>query len=423
MIIKNSILLAVFSILSVLLGIFRDRLLATHIGVGEILDIYNAAFRIPDFLYALSLAFVTSGTVVPFLTVENKSGHIVDSRHKLSSVSLFFASSTSLVAIVLALTLHMYARYIVPGFSEEQIETFVTVTRLLLIQPILLGLTSLISCFAQLKNHFILYGIAPLGYSLGIIGGILYLYPLYGVMGLAYGVIIGAFFSLSIQLFSLRHAKMFEVLPYFSWKHVKELVLLGYPRTGVNVLTQSKNIIFTGVATILGPGVLSSYLFAQRITDAVVQVIQQSVTAASIPVLSKEYAENRVDEYKKNVKSYVLLLGVVGFVVSFILYQLQDFVVWALYDETPYKTTILFFLAGFLLILPFQMMHGYFAISLYSIKDTKSVFYTSLISTLLGVFTCYATIPLGKVSLLYGTVATTVSAFLIVFFLYSRKRL
>jgi putative peptidoglycan lipid II flippase len=162
MIFKNSFLLAVFSILSVLLGIFRDRLLATHVGVGPILDIYNAAFRLPDFLYAMSLAFVTAGTVVPFLTIENKAGNVIDSRHRLSSISLFFAGWASLVGLIIAITLPLYARIIVPGFTDEQLVTFISVTRILMLQPILLGITSLISCFAQMKNHFVLYGISPL---------------------------------------------------------------------------------------------------------------------------------------------------------------------------------------------------------------------------------------------------------------------
>ena len=231
MILKNSALLAIFSILSVLLGIVRDRLLATHVGIGPILDIYNAAFRLPDFLYALALAFVTAGTVVPFLTVEDKRGHMIDSRHKLSSISLFFGGAISLMGLLIAITLPLYAHLIVPGFTEEQVVTFISVTRLMLVQPIILGFTSLISCFAQLKNHFVLYGIAPLGYSLGIIFGIIFLYPLYGVHGLIYGVLIGAVLSLFIQIFSLRKAKMGQVFPYFSWHDVRAILALGLPRT------------------------------------------------------------------------------------------------------------------------------------------------------------------------------------------------
>lgn len=423
MILKNSALLAIFSILSVLLGIVRDRLLATHVGVGPILDIYNASFRLPDFLYAMSLAFVTAGTVVPFLTVENKAGHMIDSRHKLSSISLFFGGVASLIAVFIIITIPLYARLIVPGFTDEQVEIFISVTRIMMLQPILLGITSLISCFAQLKNHFVLYGIAPLGYSLGIIFGIVKLYPIYGVHGLIYGVLLGAVLSLCIQVWSLRKAKMMEVLPYFNKKHISELFHLALPRSGVNILTQLRVIFFTAFATTLGPGVLSSYLFAQRITDAVQQIIQQSITTASLPVLSKEFIENRIKEYKQVVKRYVLILGTAGVIASVAIYGLQDLVITILYGTTHANSMIAYFLLPFLIALPLQMMIGYFSISLYSAKDTKSVLYSNLISTLVAVFACYATQPLGNISLVYGIIVMAISNFIVISLLYGRKKL
>lgn len=423
MIIKNSFLLAVFSILSVLLGIVRDRLLSTHVGVGPILDIYNAAFRLPDFLYAMSLAFVTAGTVVPFLTIENKSGNIVDPRHRLSSISLFFAGVASLIGFIIIITIPLYAHIIVPGFSQSQTEVFINVTRILMIQPVLLGITSLISCFAQMKNHFVLYGIAPLGYSLGIIFGIIELYPIYGIHGLIYGVLIGAFASFCIQAWSLRGTKFLDVLPYFSFHHIKEIFKISFPRTGVNILTQLRTIFFTAFATTLGPGALSSYLFAQRITDAVQQVIQQSVTTASLPVLSKEFVESRFKEYKKVVKRYVLLLGAIGFLVSIVIFILKDVLITLLYGATDAHNLIAYFLIGFLVALPLQMMIGYFSISLYSAKDTKSVFYSNLISTLFAVFTCYSTQPLGNISLVYGVIVMAISNFIVISLLYTRKKL
>lgn len=423
MILKNSALLAIFSILSVILGIVRDRLLATNVGVGAVLDVYNASFRLPDLLYAMSLAFVTAGTVVPFLTVENKEGNIIDSRHKLSSISLFFAGLASLIGLFIAITIPLYAHLIVPGFTEEQVTLFISVTRLLMLQPILLGITSLISCFAQMKNHFVLYGIAPLGYSLGIIFGILFLYPLYGIQGLAYGVLIGASVSFCIQLFSLRGTKFIHILPYFSFKHIKELFSLSYPRTGVNMLTQGRTIFFTAFATTLGPGVLSSYLFAQRITDAVTQIIQQSVTTASLPVLSKEFVESRFTQYKRVVKRYVLTLGAIGFFAASVIYFLRDNIITVLYGGTTAHYLISFFLTGFLFVLPLHMMVGFFSISLYSAKDTKSVFYSNFIATLVAVLVCYITQPLGNISLVYGVVAMTTSNFIVISLLYSKKKL
>lgn len=374
-------------------------------------------------MYAVALAFVTAGTVVPFLTVENKKGQIVDARHKLSSISLFFGGCISLLALVIAVTLPLYAKLIVPGFTEDQVDAFISVTRLMLIQPILLGLTSLISCFAQLKNHFVLYGIAPLGYSLGIISGIVYLYPIYGLHGLTYGVIIGATLSLCVQVFSLRHAKMGQVFPYFSCNDIREIIKLGLPRTGVNVLTQLRVIFFTAFATTLGPGVLSSYLFAQRVTDAVTQVIQQSITTASLPILSKEFVENRFKEYAHVVKMYVLMLGGIGCISAVSLYVAKDTVIEVLYGTSSANVLISFFLVGFLIILPFQMMTGYISISLYSAKDTKSVLYSNMISTLLAVVTCYFTKDLGNISLVYGIIVMAVSNCVVISLLYSRKKL
>ncbi|MEN9551995.1 MAG: hypothetical protein RI935_372 [Candidatus Parcubacteria bacterium] len=423
MILKNSVIIAFFSILSVLLGVVRDRLLATNVGVGEILDVYNAAFRLPDLLYALSLAFVTSATVVPFLTVEDKKGNIEDPRKKLSSTFLFVGIMLTIVGTIIALTVHLYARFIVPGFSQEQIDTFVSVTRLLLIQPVLLGLTSLISCFAQLKNHFIIFGVAPLGYSLGIIFGIIYLYPSFGIDGLIYGVLVGAFISFLVQLLSLRKAKIGEVLFHFSWDHIKELVYLGIPRTGLNIVTQLRVISFTSFATMLGPGVLSSYLFAQRIMDGVIQIVQQSVTAASIPILSRDVVEHKVTLYKETVKRYVIALGVVGVMASIVLYGLREEVIYILYGNSGQNELIAFFLIGFLIILPVHMMTGYLVVSFYSMKDTKSVLMVGVISNALGVVTAYSTLHLGVISLLYGITVTFLMSFFLMLYFYNKKKL
>lgn len=406
-----------------MLGVVRDRLLATQVGVGPVLDIYNASFRFPDFLYAMMLAFVTAGTVVPFLTKENGNGAIVDPRHKLSSITLFFAGFIGVVSVVIGITLPLYAHAIVPGFSEEQVAQFIATTRIMLLQPFFLGLTSLISCFAQMRNEFVLYGISPLGYSAGIIFGILALYPTYGVYGLSLGVVIGAILGFIIQLFSLRHTKLHTVIGFFSKKHIEELFRLAIPRTGTNILTQLRVMFFTGFATTLGPGVLSSYLFAQRVTDAVSQIIQQSLTTASLPVLSREYTDNNIDRYKNSVSHYVVLLGGIGASLAVFLFMFREEVIWLLYGSTPYEALIAFFLLGFLIVLPFQMMNGYFSIAFYSARDTRSVFLSNLLGTALAVFACFMFRDLGSASLFVGVIIMALVNFIGLITLYARKKL
>ncbi len=422
MIFRNSVVLAFFSVLSLLLAVIRDRLLAVYVGVGPTLDIYNASFRIPDLIYGAILAFVTSATVVPFLTKEDKNGNLKDPKIKLASITLFFMSIMGGLALIFAVALPIFAPLIVPGFSEAQIAVFITTTRLLLLQPIILGVTSLISCLAQMKNHFILYGLSPLGYSAGIIIGIISFYPIYGVTGLIYGVLLGTITSFLIQMFALRGINFLQAFQHTSFAHVKELSHLAFPRTGTNIVTQLRIIFFHGFATTLGPGVLSAYLFAQKISDAVVQVVQQSVTTASIPVLSRDVVEHNINGYTGLVKKYVVILGGVGMVSALVLYVFSDLVIKILYGNTGSNDLIAYFLLGFLVALPFQMMAGYYAIGLYSARDTKDVFMTYLLSSFLSVGVILLARSGGAQSLIFGYVTFWVSNFLIILSLYSRKQ-
>lgn len=422
MIFKNSLILAIFSGLSLILAIVRDRLLATHVGIGPTLDVYNAAFRLPDLLYGALLAFVTAGTVVPFLTKENTHGDIIDPRQKLYSLTLFFGGTLSILVVILGLFLPLYAHLIVPGFDGEQLDAFIFATRLLLVQPFFLGISSLISCFTQLRNEFILYGVAPLGYSFAIILSILFLYPLFGLQGLLYGVILGSILSFLIQSISLRTAKLSELRYHFKYHHVKDLINLALPRTGTNITTQLRTIFFTGLATTFGPGGLSSYLFAQRITDSVTQLIQQSITTASLPVLSKDFLEGRSVEYKKIVHKYILILGMIGALVALTLFSLQEIVIALLYGDTGFNSNIAFFLHGFLIALPFSMMSGYFSISLYAMKDTKSVFISFLLASLASVCVGLALKQKGEIALVFAYDTWALLQFLLLFGFYSRKK-
>ena len=106
-----------------------------------------------------------------------------------------------------------------------------------------------------------------------------------------------------------------------------------------------------------------------------------------------------------------------------ISYLFQDVIVYVLYGATEYKDLITFFLGGFLVALPLHMMIGYFSISFYSTKDTKSVFYSNAVSTIFAVAVCYSTLSLGVISLVYGVITMSISNFLLISLLYTRKKL
>ena len=422
MIFKNSAFLAIFALLSALLGVLRDRLLAHYVGVGITLDIYNASFRMPDFLYGAVLAFITAPTVIPFMTQKEKddTDTNTDERHTLSSITFFFSLFIAIVSVIVYIALPHVAHYFVPGFDVASQGLFIHITRILLIQPFLLGLSSLFSCFAQMKNHFIFYAISPIVYSLSIIVSIFF-YSVYGIDVLVWGVNVGALLALLLQLYSVKDAKWKEVFGYFSKDDVYALIKLAIPRSGVNVLTQVRIAFFTALSSTFGVGALTSFIFAQRITDAVTQIVQQSITTASLPILSRDYIHNDKVEYKKIVHRYVLLLGAIGLMASLFVFFGKEIIVTLLYGNTGKNNLIIFFLQGFLLILPFHMMTGYIMTALYSKRDTKSVFISHFCATLLALITAGVTFHLGAISLVYSTIVLSSVNFLLISLFYSRK--
>ena len=423
MIFRNSLFLAFFSALSLLLGIVRDRLLAENVGISFTLDLYNASFRIPDLLYGSILALISAGTVIPFLTKEDNHGKQISPLHRLITLSSLFLFINVTIGILLFVLLPYIAHFIVPGFSTEQREMYVSLTRLLMVQPIIMGLASLFSCYAQLRNEFILLGVSPLLYSLGIIYGVVYLYPVYGVQGLILGVIIGALFSLFLQSFSLRTLRSHHFKHVLSWSLTKEAVRLALPRSGTNIITQVRTITFQSFATLLGPGYLSAYLFALRVTEAVVQIIQQSATTASIPILSRDFTERKIENFKVIVRKYTTALFFIGVVTAVLIFLGKEGLVGLLYGQNEMNILIVYFLSGALIALPFQMVTGYLSISFYSIHDARSVMIAFLISSALSIAFLYFGSGDGAHRLIVANVFFWIATSLLLLIFYGRKKL
>jgi putative peptidoglycan lipid II flippase len=84
--------------------------------------------------------------------------------------------------------------------SGQYSESLLVMTRIMLLQPIILALSGLYGSYIQVYKKFFIYAISPIVYNLGIISGVVFLYPLFGMPGLVLGVIIGALLHLAIQI-------------------------------------------------------------------------------------------------------------------------------------------------------------------------------------------------------------------------------
>jgi putative peptidoglycan lipid II flippase len=177
---QAALLLGLFAFMSQILGLFRDRFIAHFIGPSTTLDTYYAAFRVPDLIF-ISIASLASVTVIiPFLSAKMKGDTVTKEAEKyLSDIfSTFFALIFSVSCLAFFLMPHLVF-FIAPGFTPVLQEKVVEISRVMLLSPILMGLSNLFGTITQLFRKFFIYSLSPVLYNFGIIVGVLFLYPVF----------------------------------------------------------------------------------------------------------------------------------------------------------------------------------------------------------------------------------------------------
>lgn len=295
-----ALIIAVSSLLSRLLGLVRDRLLAGKFGAGPELDVYFAAFRIPDFIYNILIA---GGIVVAFLPLFSE--FFLKDRKKAwefagNLLSIFFFL-LALISFLLFILTPFLVKFITPGFSPEQVSFAILLTRILLLSPILLGLSSIFSSVLQYFNRFLVYSLAPILYNLGIILGIVFLTPFLGIFGVALGVIFGAFLHLLIQIPTAIKCG-FSFKPFFNLKDqaIKRVFSLMLPRTLGVAAPQINLMVVTIIASWLPSGALAIFSFANNLQQFPLGLIGIPFAVAAFPALSQAWASHNKEDFIKN---------------------------------------------------------------------------------------------------------------------------
>lgn len=287
--------LAVFSLLSAFLGAFRDRLLAGHFGASRELDVYYAAFRVPDFIYTLMLLFTASTALIPIFleTSQNEKKSIND---LIGSLIIVFASAVFVLGLAAIFLMPYFTDFAFPGFSFAEKSTVILLSRILLLSPLLLGLSNIFASVTQTFGRFFIYGLSPVVYNLGIIFGIFTFLNFWGLPGLVLGVILGAVLHMSVQVLLLWRL---GIKPGWGWPlfdDVRSVALLSLPRTISLEVGQILFIILTGIASTLAVGSITVFNLASNLEFIPITVIGLSYSIAAFPALA-EYSLKKAKEH------------------------------------------------------------------------------------------------------------------------------
>ncbi len=288
-------LLAFFALLSQVLALFRDRLLAGTFGAGETLDLYYAAFRLPDFLFATVASLLSLYALLPVLAKlapEDLTGFLE------RSLLVFFVAMGAVAAVVYV-AVPAILPVIAPGVAGPQLEML---TRILLLQPILLGASNIIAALTQLRHKFLLYSLSPLLYNLGIIAGIVWLYPAMGLAGLAWGVVLGAALHVLVQLPFWGRTGVPSISWGDTWRRLGEVLKLSVPRTLALAAGQVSLLVLVALASLLQSGSIAVFMFAFNLQAVPLAIIGVSYSVAAFPSLSRLHAAGERGEFARHIE-------------------------------------------------------------------------------------------------------------------------
>lgn len=287
--------------LSRILGLFRDRLLAAHFGAGDTLDVYYAAFQIPDLLFTLFLVGAASAAVLPvFLEYERRGEGEADAF--ISNLLTVFSVFALAVVLFAAIAAPWLMRLIAPGFSVSKLALSVRLTRLMMMNALLLGIAGILSSVLQARHRFFVFALPPIFYNLAIIAGIVFLVPSFGVIGLAYGVVLGGLLEILVQLpafasIGVTCRLMFRLRD----PGLKKVFCTSLPRVLALSMSQITLMVLTAIASFFASGSLSAFKLASNLLYVPVGLFGVSYALAMFPKLSISSLENRGKAFREQV--------------------------------------------------------------------------------------------------------------------------
>lgn len=384
-----AIILAGASFASRLIGFLRDRIFAHLFGAGDILDAYYAAFRVPDLVYNLIVVGALSAGFIPVFTKLTKMKS-TEALRVTNSIITILGVGLIVVCGILCIFTPQLMPFIVPGFEGEKLALTVTLTRIMFLSPILLGISGVLSSVLQSFKSFLIYSLTPIMYNIGIIIGALLFVPLFGPKGLALGVVLGAAMHLGIQIPAMRHYK-FHYRWTFLWKnkHVREIGKLMIPRTMALATHQVNLVIMTVIASTLAAGSLTVFNFASNIQYFPIGIVGYSFAIAAFPTLAGFVADKNeaalVDHLSRTIRQ--ILFFIIPLTIVFLLLRAQ--IVRVLFGSGAFgwEATIATAdtLAFFTLSLFAQCLIPLLARTFYALHDTWTPFVIAVISTLFNI--------------------------------------
>lgn len=383
-------------IFSQILGLVRQRLLVGIFGASDTLGVYLASSKLPDFIFQLIIAGALSSAFIPVFSSLLGKGQRDEANKMASTLMTIGVIFFTIVSFILFIFAPDFLRLINigSGYSASQMSLMANLMRIIIFGQIIFLIATFFSAILQSYSHFFVPGAAAALYNLGIIIGIYFLAPKFGIYGPAVGVVIGALIYAVVQIpFVLGLGFSFK--PSFSLKTqgIAEVIKLMWPRTLSLLFFQLGTILTLSIISFL-PSSGRNYVifdYAQTLAFAPIVLFGQTIAQAAFPVLSRE--KDRLDNFGQIfLTSFSQLLYLV-LPISVLFLVLRIPIVRLVFGAAQFdwQATVLTgrTLAFFTLSVFAQALIYLISRAFYALHDTKTPLVVGAISTILMLFLSY----------------------------------
>ena len=311
-----AIVLASSTLVSALLGLFRDRLLNSYyLGTYPTgIDAYTAAFTIPDFMFFILTSGALSVSFIPVFNQRLAAGNKKSAWELSASLLNLLAIVTLITSVLIMIFADPLIRYIVsPGLDESGMVLAINMTRVIAINPFLFSIATVLTSIQQAVGRFVFYAFAPAIYNVGIILGITWftgginIFGIQifegGIMGVALGVILGAILQLIVALIGLFGLGMdynFKI----NWKNqgFRAILRLLPARSLDQGIDYVNGIVNTNLSSRMGAGAVRSFNQASALHQMPVNLIGVAISTAFFPKLTEELGNGDKKEFNNTFR-------------------------------------------------------------------------------------------------------------------------
>ncbi|MCW4150594.1 murein biosynthesis integral membrane protein MurJ [Halomonas sp. 18H] len=293
---RSGLIVSAMTMLSRVMGLARDVVVAALLGAGDGADAFFVAFKIPNFLRRLFAEGAFNQAFVPVLSEYSTQRDKQEIRELLNAVA---GSLTAILALITALAM-LGAPWLIwlfaPGFGRDPEKLAMTADMLRLTFPylLLISLTAFAGSVLNTWNRFAVPAFTPVLLNLSLIGAALLLTPLMQepAMALAWGVLIAGVAQLVFQVpFLLRLGLMPTPWPNLAHEGVRRILkLMGPALFGVSV-SQINLLLDTVLASLLAAGSVSWLYYSDRLVELPLGVFGVAIGTVILPALSKRHAD------------------------------------------------------------------------------------------------------------------------------------